>query len=64
MFADDETDVGPGLRRDDDATVCDDERAVFAELLDIVDDVIALYHADNKPLPPAAALRFIDATAK
>ena len=36
----------------------DDERAVFAELLVIVEDVIALYHADNKPLPPATAGRF------
>ena len=42
----------------------DDERAVFAELLVIVEDVIALYHADGKPLPPATAGRFIDAAAE
>ncbi len=30
----------------------DDERAVFEELCQAVDDVIALYQADHKPLPP------------
>ncbi|MEQ1672398.1 MAG: hypothetical protein ABL893_16215 [Hyphomicrobium sp.] len=29
-----------------------DERAVFDELCQVVDEAIALYHADNKPLPP------------
>jgi predicted RNase H-like HicB family nuclease len=29
----------------------DDERQVFDELCQIVDEVIALYHADDKPLP-------------
>jgi len=30
----------------------DDEKAVFAELCQVVDEVIALYHRDGKPLPP------------
>ncbi|OGR00479.1 MAG: pilus assembly protein HicB [Deltaproteobacteria bacterium RIFOXYA12_FULL_61_11] len=29
-----------------------DERAVFDELCQIVEEVIALYRADGKPLPP------------
>ena len=29
----------------------DEEHAVFAELCDIVDEVIALYKQDGKPLP-------------
>jgi hypothetical protein len=29
----------------------DDERRVFSDLCDIVEDTIALYRADNKPLP-------------
>ncbi|NJL29849.1 MAG: hypothetical protein HC897_19130 [Thermoanaerobaculia bacterium] len=29
----------------------DDERAVFAELCEIVDETIALYRRDRKPLP-------------
>ena len=29
----------------------DDERAVFAELCDIVEEAIALYKRDGKPLP-------------
>ena len=33
----------------------DDERQVFAELCDIVEEVIALYKANDKPLPPATA---------
>lgn len=32
-----------------------DERAVFDELCKIVDEAIALYRADGKPLPPATA---------
>jgi len=36
----------------------DDERTEFAELLEIVDEVIELYRADNRPLPPATAGRF------
>ena len=32
-----------------------DEKKVFAELCDIVDEAIALYHQDGKPLPPATA---------
>jgi predicted RNase H-like HicB family nuclease len=35
----------------------DDERQVFEELCEIVDETIALYHADGKPLPPATAGR-------
>ena len=30
----------------------DDERAVFAELCAIVEDAIALYRANGRPLPP------------
>ncbi len=30
----------------------DDEQAVFAELCDIVDEVIETYRADGRPLPP------------
>ena len=30
----------------------DDEKAVFAELCEIVDEVIELYKKDGKPLPP------------
>lgn len=33
------------------------ERAVFDELCEIVDEVIALYEADGKPLPAATAGR-------
>lgn len=33
----------------------EDERAVYAELCDIVDEVIELYRQDGKPLPPATA---------
>lgn len=35
----------------------DDERQVFEELCEIVDEIIALYRADGKPLPPATAGR-------
>jgi predicted RNase H-like HicB family nuclease len=35
----------------------DDEQQVFAELCEIVDETITLYHADGKPLPPATAGR-------
>lgn len=34
-----------------------DERAVFDELCDIVEEAIALYTADGKALPPATAGR-------
>jgi hypothetical protein len=33
----------------------DDERRVLDELCQIVDEAIALYHADGKPLPPPTA---------
>jgi predicted RNase H-like HicB family nuclease len=33
----------------------DDERAVFDELLQIVEEAVALYKADGKPLPPPTA---------
>ena len=34
-----------------------DERAVFEELCEIVEEAIALYHKDGKPLPPATSGR-------
>ena len=33
----------------------DDEKAVFAELCDIVEEIIELYHEDGKPLPAPTA---------
>lgn len=33
----------------------DDEQRVFAELCEIVDEAIALYHEDGRPLPPRTA---------
>ena len=35
----------------------DDEREVFEELCQIVDEAVALYLADGRPLPPASAGR-------
>lgn len=35
----------------------DDEQQVFAQLCDLVDEAIELYHQDGKPLPPATANR-------
>lgn len=35
----------------------DDERAVFAELCEIVDEVVDLYKKDGKVLPPPTAGR-------
>ena len=35
----------------------EDEREVFAELCEIVEEAIALYEADGKPLPPATSGR-------
>jgi predicted RNase H-like HicB family nuclease len=38
-----------------------DEKAVFDELCEIVEEVIELYHADGKPLPPpTTAQGFLD----
>ena len=34
-----------------------DEREVFSQLCDIVDEVIELYRKDGKPLPPPTAGR-------
>ena len=34
-----------------------DERAVFEELCQVVDEAIALYHADGRPLPPPTSGR-------
>jgi hypothetical protein len=34
-----------------------DEKEVFAELCEIVEEAIALYRADGKPLPPSTAGR-------
>ena len=30
----------------------DDERAVFEELFEIIEEIVALYQSENKPLPP------------
>lgn len=35
----------------------DDEQQVFAELCQIVDETIELYHKDSKPLPPPTSGR-------
>jgi predicted RNase H-like HicB family nuclease len=35
----------------------DDEKRVFAQLCQIVEETIYLYHADGKPLPPATSGR-------
>jgi predicted RNase H-like HicB family nuclease len=35
----------------------DDERRVFEELCQMVDETIALYHQDGKPLPPPTSGR-------
>lgn len=35
----------------------DDEKRVFEELCRIVEETIALYRKDNKPLPPATSGR-------
>jgi len=34
-----------------------DERAVFSELCEIVEEAIAIYHREGRPLPPATAGR-------
>jgi len=34
-----------------------DERAVFDELCQVVEEAIALYHKDGKPLPPSTSGR-------
>ena len=34
-----------------------DEEAVFSELCSVVEEAIALYHRDRKPLPPATSGR-------
>jgi predicted RNase H-like HicB family nuclease len=34
-----------------------DEKAVFEELCDIVEEAIALYHKDSRPLPPPTSGR-------
>jgi predicted RNase H-like HicB family nuclease len=39
----------------------DDERAVFDELCVIVEEAVALYKADNKPLPPASTTKLLAA---
>lgn len=33
----------------------EDQQQVFAELCQIVEETIELYHADGKPLPPATS---------
>ena len=39
----------------------DDEKAVFAELCQIVEEAVALYKLDDKPLPPPTAGQFLPA---
>lgn len=34
-----------------------DEKVVFEELCEVVEDAITLYHQDGKPLPPATSGR-------
>ena len=34
-----------------------DEKAVFVQLCQVVEDAIAIYHHDGKPLPPATCGR-------
>ena len=34
-----------------------DEQAVFVQLCHVVEEAIALYHRDNKPLPPQTSGR-------
>ena len=34
-----------------------DEKAVFGELCQVVEEAIALYHKDGKPLPPSTSGR-------
>jgi hypothetical protein len=34
-----------------------DEEAVFAELCQVVEEAVALYHKNGKPLPPATSGR-------
>ena len=34
-----------------------DEKAVFEDLCDIVEETVALYHGEGRPLPPAIAGR-------
>ena len=36
----------------------DDERQVFAELCQIVEETISLFHQDGRPLPPATSGRY------
>ena len=35
----------------------EDEKAVFAHLCQVVDEAIALYHQDGRPLPPQTSGR-------
>jgi predicted RNase H-like HicB family nuclease len=43
----------------------DDERAVFAELCDIVDEIIELHKQDGTPLPPPTSGRiFVGASGE
>jgi predicted RNase H-like HicB family nuclease len=34
-----------------------DEKAVFEELCEVVEETIAIYHKDGKPLPPPTSCR-------
>jgi predicted RNase H-like HicB family nuclease len=42
----------------------EDERAVFEELCQIVEEVIAIYHADGKALPPPASHLDLSSTTR
>lgn len=41
----------------------DDEKAVFAELCQIVEEAVELYKRDEKPLPPPTAGQFLNGPA-
>jgi predicted RNase H-like HicB family nuclease len=38
----------------------DDEKAVFAQLCQIVEEAVELYRRDDKPLPPSTAGQFLN----
>jgi hypothetical protein len=39
------------------AVMAPDEKAVFEELCEVVEEAIAIYHKDGKPLPPSTSGR-------
>jgi predicted RNase H-like HicB family nuclease len=42
----------------------DDEKEVFSELCEIVEEAIAIYHKEGRPLPPPTSARFCHKNAK